>query len=448
VSSSSGLGSPRPLLHNLALAYEAQEQWLEAAEAWRAMLRTRPRKSAAKDPEKAAAGRAADAQPADLTEVQWAWVRKRVIECYKRAGAPGEAVTVFRQAIKADPDDLDLRLQLVDALLLNDQEQAAYNELQRILEIDPRHVEARLRLATLQSARREWLAAEATLRAVLAEHPEREDIRRQMAQLLLAHGLEQLQWGQLAPAARAFEEGRQFAPADHQFPLNLARVAIDQRKPERAKELIDQALELAGDQPLAYTQVVECWVVADKIDEVRAVLARAETALPATPDFYIGVGTLLLHHTNRLAFPNPFAPPPPKPKAGDNVWVQLATEVLDRAVALKPDEPRLRLQIATELMQMRPDMALRYAEEGVRMLPDEPGALMLLGLLLGVNDRKREAKETLRRGARLARQQGNAELAQEIEGLRQQIDSPFLQYGLSLGSMFDDLDDDDDEFFW
>jgi tetratricopeptide (TPR) repeat protein len=296
--------------------------------------------------------------------------------------------------------------------------------------------------------RREWHAAETTLRTVLAEQPDREDVRRQMAQLLLAHGLEQLQWGQLAPAARAFEEGRQFAPNDHQFPLNLARVAIDQRKPQRAKELIEQALELAGDQPLAYTQAIECWIVADKIDEVRAVLARAEAALPATPDFYIGVGTLLLHHTNRLAFPNPFLPPPPKPKAEDSPWVQLATEVLDRALALQPDDPRLRLRIAVELMQLRPDMALRYAEEGARMLPDDPGALMMLGLLLGVNDRKREAKETLRRGARLARQQGNPELAQEIDGLRQEIDSPFLQFGLSLGSMFDDLDDDDDEFFW
>src|SRR5918912_3545665 len=47
VSSGTGLGSPRPLLHNLALAYEAQERWLEAAEAWRAMLRTRPRRQAA-----------------------------------------------------------------------------------------------------------------------------------------------------------------------------------------------------------------------------------------------------------------------------------------------------------------------------------------------------------------------------------------------------------------
>ncbi len=447
VSASSGLGSPRPLLHNLALAYEAQEQWIEAAEAWRVMLRTRPRRSAAKGGEKGGASGGSDAQPSELGDVEWGWVRKRVIECYKRAGAPGEAVTVFRQAIKADPEDLDLRLQLVDALLLNEQDQAAYNELQRLLEIEPRHLAARLQLANLHAARHEWQAAETTLRGVLAEHPEREDVRRQMAQLMLARGLEQLEWGQLAAAAKAFEDGRQLAPNNYQFPLNLGRVAIDQRKPQRAKELLQEALELAADQPPAYTQVIECWIVADRIDEARAVLARAEAALPPSPDFLIDVGRLILQHKNRMALPNPFAPPIRQEKEADSPWTELATELLDRALALQPEDPRLRLRIAVELMPLRPEMALRFAEEGVRLLPDEPGGLMMLGLLLGVNDRKREAKETLRRGARLARQQGNPELAREMDVLREEIDSPLLKYGLSLGSIFDDLDDDD-EFDW
>src|SRR5207244_2202812 len=38
LGSGKGFGSPRSLHHNRALAYEAQERWVEAAEAWRAML--------------------------------------------------------------------------------------------------------------------------------------------------------------------------------------------------------------------------------------------------------------------------------------------------------------------------------------------------------------------------------------------------------------------------
>ena len=52
-------------------------------------------------------------------------MRKRVIANYKQAGNPVEAVTVFRQAIKADPDDMDARLQLVEALVANEQVIAA-----------------------------------------------------------------------------------------------------------------------------------------------------------------------------------------------------------------------------------------------------------------------------------------------------------------------------------
>jgi tetratricopeptide (TPR) repeat protein len=50
VSRSPSLGSPQPLLHNLALAYERLERWEEAADAWRGMLRTRPRRKAAGQP--------------------------------------------------------------------------------------------------------------------------------------------------------------------------------------------------------------------------------------------------------------------------------------------------------------------------------------------------------------------------------------------------------------
>jgi len=434
VSAGTALGSPRPLLHNLALAYEAQERWVEAAEAWRAMLRTRPRKRAEEG--------GAESGP---SEAQWAWVRTRVIECYKNAGRPGEAVAVFRQAIKAAPADLDLRLQLADALLANEQDQAAYNELLRILQVDPHHADARLRLATLQSERGEWYAAERTLRVVLAQQPEREDVRRQVAQLLLKRG-EQLHGVQRFPAAiQAFEEGRQLAPDDYRFPLNLARVSFDQRKVKQARDWLERALELGADRPDAWAQVIEAWAVADKLDEVRAVLARAEATLPPTPQFYVALGVLLLTRKAQpaLSMPNLFSSPTPLPRPVDNAWSQLALELLDRAMALRPDDVEVPTQTAAMLLSLRPDLALRYAEAAARLAPDDPETLRLLGLALGLNDRQREAKETLRRAARLARLSGNSALAQEIDDLRRDIDNPMLGYLLRMGPLLGDLDLDD-----
>jgi tetratricopeptide (TPR) repeat protein len=142
---------------------------------------------------------------------------------------------------------------------------------------------------------------------------------------------------------------------------------------------------------------------------------------------------------------SPFAPPtPPKGSpAADSPWVRLAEEVLDRAVALRPDDVGLHRQIAVDLLALRPDLAQRYVQEAARLAPDDPRTLMLLGLVQGLNKHTREAKETLRRAAGLARRHGDVALAQQIESMRQDIDSPLLHLALRMGPLLgdDDLDD-------
>jgi len=116
-------------------------------------------------------------------------------------------------------------------------------------------------------------------------------------------------------------------------------------------------------------------------------------------------------------------------------------------MALRPDDGRLRASVASELLQTRPELALTYAEEAARLLPDEASVLILLGMLRALNGRTREAKEALQRAARQARKQGDAAMAQEIELLRQQVDSPLLPLMLSMGSPFGPSPDEDD-LYW
>lgn len=435
VATSQGLGSPRPLWHNLALAYEAQERWLDAAEAWRGMLRTRPRRRAGEDD--------------TLSEAQWSWVRKRVIDSYKRAGRPDEAVTVFRQMIKAEPNDLDLRLQLADALLANEQEQAAYNEVQRILKIDPHFADAQARNAALLSARGYFPVAEQALRNAVAEHPDRADLRRLFARLLLAHAVHYIGIRMDAMAEPLLIEGQPLEPENEQFPLNLARVCFNQNRPAEARALLARVLELAGDQPESYMSVFQCWVIEEDLDEARAVISRAEAAFTPPPEFYAELGVVVIARTTPPPpMLNPFlalTKPPKQPPPVDTVWTQFGRELLTQAVERRPDDARLHTLIAGELMGPRPDIAQSYADAAARLAPDDPNALILRGVVLAMNEHKREAKEQLRKAANLARKQGQRDLAGQADDMRREIDSPFFRAAFQMQALSEGLDDDLDD---
>jgi tetratricopeptide (TPR) repeat protein len=345
VSSNDSLGSPRPLLHNLALAYERIERWEEAADAWRGMLRTRPRR-------KAAGQRAADESA--LSDQQWAWVRTRIITCYQQAGRPDQALAVFRQIIKEDPNDLDMRVQLADALLANEQERAAENEIGRILQIDPQHVEALLRHAAFIDTRMQLPESEQIMRDLVARHPERADLRQLAGQHFLDHGRQYAEWGQIDSAYNAFVEGERYDPENYLLPLNQARMQIGRRPHAEVRKLVERATALVGEQPAAYVKILETWVIADRIDEARALLERLANDQKLDAPAYVDFGLMMIM---RVTPPPaslgmfPFltaAQPPPAPT--DTPWTQLASELLDRAVALRPDDATLRMVIASSLM--------------------------------------------------------------------------------------------------
>lgn len=440
---SQSLGSPRPLLHNLALAYERQELWMEAADAWRAMLRTRPRKKAA----------APDAAPpaGDLSDERWAWVRERIINCYRNAGRPDEAVTVFRQALKADPNDLDTRVQLADALMANEQERAAYNEVQRILQIDPHHAEALFRKASYLSARWEYPEAEQIVRDIAARNPERDDLRARVANFFLNHGRQYAEYSRYDAAYNAFIEGERYQPDNYLFPLNQARMIIYLRRREDVQPLIERAITLAGDSIDAWTKIIETWVIADRIDEARALLERFERGFKPDVGAYIMLGTTILLRTTPPPPPSfGLLPSRPAPKPVDTPWTTIALDLIDKALALKPDDVALHKSLAGTLMLVRPDLARRFAEAAVSKEPDDPNALILLGIILGLDEQVQEAKKTLLRAGQMARRQNRPDIQEQAQELRGIVGTPFfrtmIQAGLSGEDIFDDDDFDDDEF--
>lgn len=439
-SNTSSAGSPRIFLHNMALAYEAQDRWSEAADMWRAMLRTRSRQQPKGD--------AHEVQGLDVyTDERWAWVRKRIIHCYQQLGQPGEAVNIYKQAIKQDPNDLDMRLQLADALVANDQYQAAMNELQRVLSIDKDNVEAHLRFARIYSQEGYWQDAENSLRRVLALQPERDDIRREVSRLIVQRGDYYHRYGNYEYAKKVFEEGQQFDPDNYLFPSSLARVAIDQKQYSDAEALLHQSLELApDDNVMAFAHIIECWTYMNNVDAVHKVLEQAETRTTPTVDFYVSLAIVLLKYITPPI--NPFVLSRSQNKSVDTTkeeqWMPLVRTILDRAIALHKDsDPSIYFQVASLIMTLRPDVARPYVEQGVAAMPDNLAGQITLAVVLGMDGEKTEAKKILTRVIRQARKAGNTETLRHAEEIRRSISSPFFEASMRMGDIFGDMDIDD-----
>lgn len=445
VSRSKGLGSPRTLLHNLALAYEQVEGWLQAAEAWRGLLRTRSRQRGADDSEAA----------------RWSWVRTRIIECYKRANRPDEAVTVFRQAIKADPDDLDLRLQLSDALMANQQERSSNNEIERILKIDPNHPDALVRKAMTLLPTWQYEQVMTILRDVIKRHPQRSDLARSAGAIYMTMGRESAQYSRYQQAYDIFVEGESFDPQNFLFPLNQARMLQALPNKEKHDQLVERATELVGNNPEGWALILETWALAKNLPQAQAMLERFEREQHPAAEAYMILGMVLFQ---RVVPPPPASPfdflsilggpfgtpqlPEPAPPPPETPWTRMAIDLFDKAVTLKPGETTLLHGIATLLMLPFSSEALRFAELAVQAQPDNAEMLIMLGIAQGLSEHVPEAKDTLLKASQLAKRQKNRELQDEANNMRKLVGTPALraniQAQMQTANMLDQFDEDFD----
>ncbi|MBI5293183.1 MAG: tetratricopeptide repeat protein [Chloroflexi bacterium] len=414
------LGPLPPVLRNLAIAHEALEQWEAAAELWAALLGTMPRR-VSKSKKKTAAPAEAGGIPADE---QRAWLRRRVLDNYNRAGRPDQAIAYYKQAVKAAPDDLDLRLELAAALLANEQTIAARNEANRILEKDRQHIGAHLLLAEMHQTRGEWYAAEQALRRALEIDPRREAARRGLAQMLIQRGINSFNNGHYKLAQETYIAALEYAPTDLQALTFLADTELVLKDETAARMRLEAAL--AAGTVIAYVKVFNCWARHKNEAAARQVLTRAEAAGIASPEFYLGAGVSCL--TN-AAPPLPNTPwgPPPKPKKADAKWEPWGRELIQKSLANSANQVEALRHIVAALAEAHQyALALEYSRQTIALQPENLESLMSLGSLQTMAGDIAGAKETLRRAAHLARKQGNHQLAKEIEQMRREISNPLF----------------------
>jgi tetratricopeptide (TPR) repeat protein len=205
-------------------------------------------------------------------------------------------------------------------------------------------------------------------------------------------------------------------------------------------------LEAGRENPDAYVQAFDYWLIKEEIDQARAIVARAEANITPTLEFYLEVGLASL----RLAKPRPVTPdiswllrgepplPPPETPRTQELRA-LGHEYLRRALAIGPEV----LALSAIVLQMGPSDAkgaLPYARRLVELMPEDVRAWLMLGMYLGVERKLKEAEDALRRAARLARKQGHHDMAEVANDMRRSLPDPFFAITLQMATFLEEVD--------
>ncbi len=413
----------RALLQNLALAYEKAERFSEeAAELWREVIRRRPRKANATEA---------------LTPQQVALLWGHVAECYRRAGNVEEAITTLRNAVKNDPSNTDLRLELVDALAASERWSAASKEVARILKREPNNISALVHAARLDEGYGYLPRARQMWKKVLELDPNHLEAQERLVELLHQEGDRLGRFGDLDGALKSYREALTYTPGESYLYISLAECYFCKNDPDTARREMAQAFALNPADLDTYHMAVDACHVANRPDDAEWVITQAtELAARLPAAFYLDLANCCFRRRQ----------------------TEQGNDYVRRAEQIAEGNADDLVDIAVFYLDRKNDsQALVYLQQALRLDPEHGWANLHVGASYAAALEMREARRHWRQARRTARQTGDEELLRAVEMARQTFEhaidmlergmSPFGMFGDVDLEMFDDDDDDDDEYW-
>ncbi len=371
----------RSLIFNLALAYQKTEHHWEAAERWRELLRRRPRK--------------AD-NPDYLTDEQVARIWQNVADNYGAAGDYEEATKTYKNAVKWAPENLDLRLKLVDALQADGRWQAAENELNRILEKKPDHIPAMLTLAESMVEER-WRRREAQelLLKVLALEPQNPIARQQLAHLYEEEGTFAWQWGRPDQALKVFHEGLEKVPNSPRLLFLIGDVHLSRDEVDEARRYFDKALAVNPADLQLLHALYMAWLDTGSEPDINQTFEQIKAIKTSIPSgFFLD----LINHCLEYEY------------------YDHAEELIDYTEAhYQEDVPTMLALVELFRRRQEDKRALATLRHIIKEHPDHAEANMELGTLYFEMDQTRLAKRHWQKAEAQARKENNQMLLYQIK---------------------------------
>ncbi len=372
------------LAFNLALCYERQEAFITAGETWREVLRRRPR---------------LEDDPDALDDEQVAQIWKRAAEAYVKAGDYDEAVHVYRQAVKYNPDHLPTRMALVDSLMTNGQVEAAENELERILDRAPDYVPALVQMGDVVASTRSWWWGKDPTqywKRALELEPNNVEVREALIDYYHEEADHRAYWGHFKATLELYEEILTFAP-HHSLTLALiGQIYLDLEQREEALEHFQQALTYEPSLDRYFSIALVCLIYHEE-EWAWDFIAEAEAKAKIPLVFYANLIKKCVE-AQREDLIDP--------------WVE---HLMDQA---EPEDEPLTL-VAESLMftpafELTGDFLERAQEAG-----ENPARIhMALALVSARRGERNATRHHLREAERFARRQKNEQLLENIGQVR------------------------------
>lgn len=380
----------RPLLMNLALAYQHTNNHYEAAERWRELLRRRPRK--------------AD-HPEALTEDQVARMWQNVAENYSKAGDYEEAVKTYRNALKWAPDNINLRLKLVEALQTDGRWQAAVNELERTMEQEPDHVPTLIMLAEMYGEDYwSYRRAHHLWNRVLELEPQNPIARQQLAYLYEKEGTFSAQWGDLRQAIKIYQDGLAVVPDSQRLHVVIGGAYVDLKEFDQARHYFEQALRLNPNDLQTLYMIFLIWLEHESEPDLVQVVDRIKAVKGSVPDLFF------LDLIDRCL---------------ERDQLEFAQSLLEYTESEYADSEEMMLELAMRYAQANQEnKAVALLRQIIKVNPDHTQAHLRLGSIYYKLGQTRLAQRHWDKAESQARKENNQMALYELK-----MNKDFLVYG-------------------
>ena len=298
------------------------------------------------------------------------------------------AIAAYQEALRLNPLATDVRVALARLQLSKGRPESTVTLAEETLTSDPQNADARLVLAQALIRQGDLPRAQTELEALKAKHPDSAPVHVQTGTLLgmKRHYLE---------ARREFERALQLAPGSIEAIRGLVALDLATQKPADAKVRVGALSEAPGAKPAALMLAGRTYAATGDLKGAEQLFRRVVSDDPTQLSAYVALGQLY-GKQNRipeaLAEFDALAKRDPKPVTaltlsgmlmegqGDKAGAQKRYE---RAVQLDPNAAVAANNLAWMYAQSggNLDVALRYAQNAKRLLPDMPEVNDTLGYI-------------------------------------------------------------------